>query len=80
MVRSAFRVLAVVVVAAGLRRDLDDGERLFLFFVAPDGDGELAALDELLDEDFVVVLERFSERLLEVFALFDDVDADGRAL
>ena len=40
------------------RRDLDDWEGLLLLFVAPDGDGEFAALDELLDEDFVVVHER----------------------
>ena len=78
--RGALRVFALVVVAARLGRDLDDGEGFLFLLIAPDGDGELASLDELLDEHLVVVAERVREGLFEIRRLLDDVDADGGAL
>ena len=80
MRRSALRVLALVIVAAGSRRNLDDRESLFLLLVAPDGYRELLAADELLDEDLVVVGEGFLECVGERPLRLDDVDADARAL
>ena len=80
MRRRALRVLARVVVASRNGRDLDDGKSLRFSRVAPDGDGQLLAANELLDEHFLVVAEGVLERRFKILLLLDDGNADARSL
>ena len=80
MRRSALRVLARVVVASRNGRDLDDWKSLRFSRVTPDGDGQLLAANELLDEHFLIVAEGVLERRLKLLLPLDDGDADARSL
>ena len=47
---------------------------------APDNDGQLAPLDELLDEHLVSIGKRFVDRLLEFILMCHNIDTDARPL
>ena len=78
--RRPLRVLRRVVVAPRNSRDLDDREGFHPLRVAPDGDGQFPAADELLDEQRLIVAEGVRQRSGKLFLLLDDGDADARSL